>query len=61
MADPGVAAGVLVYAALAAGGRDNVTCLVLDVVDGPVVIGDGLVLGALGDPANVVDAACVRA
>ena len=61
VADPGVAAGVLAYAALAAGGRDNVTCLVLDVVDGPVVIGDGLVLGALGDPANVVDAACVRA
>ena len=60
IADPDVAAGVLVYAALAAGGRDNVTCLVLDVVDGPVVVGDGTVLGALVDPANLVDPTSVR-
>lgn len=58
--DAGVAAGVLVYAALAAGGKDNVTCLVLDVVAGPRVVGDGLVLGALADPSNVVDAAAAR-
>ena len=39
----------LVAAALQAGGTDNVTCVVLDVVDGPLVAGDGRVLGALAD------------
>lgn len=53
------AAAVLVEAALEAGGRDNVTCVVLDVVDGPRVVGDGVVLGSLADPANVVDPAGV--
>lgn len=53
--DAQAAAGQLVDAALAAGGRDNVTCVVLDVVDGPRVVGDGRVLGALSDPANLVD------
>jgi PPM family protein phosphatase len=60
LADPQVAASILVHAANTAGGRDNVTCLVLDVETGPMVIGDGTVLGALADPANVVDPASVH-
>jgi protein phosphatase len=58
--DPDVSAGLLVEAALAAGGRDNVTCLVADVADGPQVSGDGRLLGAMADPALVVDPAAVR-
>lgn len=55
------AAGRLVRAALDAGGRDNVTCLVIDVVDGPMVVGDGQLLGAVLDVVNIVDPAAVRA
>ena len=55
------AAEALVAAALAAGGRDNVTCLVSDVVEGPELRPDGQLLGALGDPALVVDPARVHA
>ena len=55
-----VAAARLTQLALEAGGRDNITVLVLDLVDGPQVVGDGTVLGALCDPWNVVDAAQVR-
>jgi len=51
---------VLTHAALLVGGKDNITCVVLDVIDGPVVVGDGTLLGALRDPANVVDPASVR-
>jgi protein phosphatase len=58
--DPHSAAAVLTHAALEAGGRDNVTCVVLDVVDGPLVVGDGRLLGAVVDLANVVDPAYVR-
>jgi protein phosphatase len=58
--DPQVAAADLTEAALAAGGRDNVTCVVVDVVEGPRVVGDGQPLGALRDVANVVDPAAVR-
>lgn len=58
--DPHAAAAVLVHAALQAGGVDNVTCVVLDVVDGPAVVGDGQLLGAVRDVANVVDPAFVR-
>lgn len=58
--DPMSAAAVLTQAALSAGGRDNVTCVVLDVVEGPVVVGDGRLLGALWDFRNVVDPAGVR-
>ncbi|MFT4289058.1 PP2C family protein-serine/threonine phosphatase [Nocardioides sp.] len=53
-------ATALVDAALAAESRDNVTCLVADVVDGPEVVGDGVILGALADPGLVVDPAAVR-
>ena len=55
------AAAVLVQAALAAGGKDNVTCVVLDMVDGPMVVGDGQLLGAVFDPSNIVDPTAVRA
>ncbi|MFC7496015.1 MULTISPECIES: PP2C family protein-serine/threonine phosphatase [unclassified Nocardioides] len=61
LADPHAAASILVHAANTAGGRDNVTCLVLDVEIGPLVIGDGTVLGALADPTNIVDPASVHA
>lgn len=60
LTDPLSAAAVLTQSALAAGGRDNITCVVLDVVDGPLVVGDGQLLGALRDTTNVVDAAAVR-
>ncbi|MGZ8745064.1 MAG: PP2C family protein-serine/threonine phosphatase [Nocardioides sp.] len=60
LSDPLSAAAVLAHSALQAGGRDNVTCVVLDVVDGPQVVGDGCVLGALEDPANIIDPAAVR-
>jgi protein phosphatase len=55
------AADALVAAALEAGGVDNVTCLVADVVDGARLQPDGLRLGAFADPALVVDPAAVRA
>lgn len=55
LADPHSAAAVLVQSALTAGGRDNITAIVLDVVDGPLVVGDGRLLGAVEDVANIVD------
>src|SRR6478609_9094774 len=60
LADPHSAAAVLTHSALLAGGRDNITALVLDVVEGPLVVGDGRVLGALVDVSNVVDPASVH-
>lgn len=59
--DPDDAAAALVVAALAAGGLDNVTCAVADVVNGPRLVPDGLGLGAAGDPWLVVDPAAVHA
>jgi PPM family protein phosphatase len=50
----------LVAAALARGGRDNITCVLATVVDGPEISADGLLLGAVRDPANVIDIAAVR-
>ena len=58
--DPEEAAAELTAAALGAGGRDNITCVVVDVVDGPRVVGDGRLLGAVYDPRNIVDASAVR-
>jgi protein phosphatase len=49
------AAATLTQLALEAGGRDNVTVVVVELIDGPRVVGDGKVLGALGDPYLVVD------
>ena len=60
VADPHSAAAVLTQAALAAGGRDNITVVVLDVVDGPMVVGDGHLLGAVREIANIVDPGAVR-
>lgn len=60
VADVQDAASALVDAALAAGGHDNVTCLVSDVVDGPRVVGDGRHFGAFCDPHLVVDPAAVH-
>ena len=54
------AAATLTQQALEAGGPDNVTAVVVDLVDGPRVVGDGRLLGALLDPHNVVDPAMVR-
>ena len=48
-------------AALAAGGRDNVTVLISDITEGPRVSGDGRLLGAMFDPRLVVDPAAIRA
>jgi PPM family protein phosphatase len=58
--DPDEAAQALVGLALDAGGRDNVTCLVADLVDGPEVRTDGRLVGAMADPRLVVDPAAVR-
>jgi protein phosphatase len=54
------ATALLTQQALEAGGRDNITTIVLDLVEGPRVVGDGTVLGTLSDPWNIVDAAAVR-
>ncbi len=58
---PDDAAQALVDAALAAGGRDNVTCVVSDIDDGPRMACDGRLLGAMADPFLVVDAAAIHA
>lgn len=50
----------LIAAALARGGKDNVTCVVASVVEGTEVSADGRLLGAMLDPENVVDIAGVR-
>ncbi len=54
------AATGLVRAALEAGGRDNVTCVVADVVDAEPVVGAGQLIGAARDLHNVVDPGHVR-
>jgi serine/threonine protein phosphatase PrpC len=54
------AADALLDAALAAGGHDNITCLLATVVDRPPVVADALLVGAVRDPRNVVDPAAVR-
>lgn len=58
--DQDEAAAALVALALDAGGRDNVTCLVADLRDGPQVGTVGRLLGAMADPALVVDPAAIR-
>jgi protein phosphatase len=61
LSDAQAAASGLVEAALEAGGSDNVTCLVFDLVDGPEIAGDGLVIGAMRDLGNIVDPGSLRA
>lgn len=50
----------LVRTALEAGSRDNVTCIVADVVDAAPIVGNGQVIGAGADLTNVVDPVGVR-
>jgi protein phosphatase len=50
----------LIAGALGRGGRDNVTCVLATIVDGPPISPDGVLLGAVRDPANVIDLAGVR-
>jgi PPM family protein phosphatase len=52
---PDEAAGLLVAAALDAGGRDNVTCVVGDIIDGEPHPGTGKVVGAHRNPTNLID------
>ncbi|HET8604579.1 MAG TPA: protein phosphatase 2C domain-containing protein [Marmoricola sp.] len=54
------AVAALLAAALGAGGRDNVTCVLATVVEGPRISGDGTMLGVMTDLGNVVDPAAVR-
>lgn len=58
--DQDAAAQELVELALAAGGPDNVTCLVADLVDGPEIKTDGRLLGAMADPRLIVDPTAIR-
>lgn len=58
--DARAAAARLVEDALEAGGIDNVTAVVFDVVDGESISGDGQLLGAVRDVANIVDPAAIR-
>jgi len=62
LATPDREAGVsaLIEAALRAGGRDNITCVVADVVDEPPVGSGGTLVGAVLEVANLIDAAAVR-
>lgn len=55
------AVAALVAAALARGGRDNITCLVATIVEGPRIEADGMLLGAVRSPENIVDLAAARA
>jgi len=61
VADQDDAARALVDLAIAAGGRDNVTCLVADLRHGPEMKTDGRLLGSMQDPRLVVDPAAIRA
>ena len=50
----------LIDEALAAGGRDNITCVAGDVVDADPVAGGGVLVGAVRDVGNLIDAAAVK-
>lgn len=45
----------LVSQALAAGGRDNITCVVAELTDTEAIHPDGTMIGAARDPANLID------
>lgn len=46
--------------ALAAGGRDNITCVLAEVVEGDLINPRGTLVGAAADPNNLIDGAAVR-
>jgi protein phosphatase len=50
----------LVQLALAAGGRDNVTCILGEVVEGDLIHPRGTLVGAAADPSNLIDGAAIR-
>ncbi|WP_232678304.1 PP2C family serine/threonine-protein phosphatase [Nocardioides sp. R-C-SC26] len=50
----------LVGDALAAGGRDNITCVAADVVEGPPIDSRGVLVGAVVDLGHVLDPVAVR-
>lgn len=50
------AADTILDAALAAGGRDNITVVIATVIDGPRVAVDGQLLGAVCQSRNILDA-----
>ena len=54
------AVAALVAAALGRGGRDNVTCLVATIIEGPAISADGMLHGAVRNPENIIDLAAVR-
>ena len=54
------AVSALIAGALGRGGRDNVTCVLATVVEGPAVSADGILLGAVRDPQNIIDITAVR-
>lgn len=45
---------------LAAGGRDNITCILGEVVEGDLINPRGTLVGAAADPRNLIDGAAVR-
>ena len=54
------AAQMIVDEALTFGGRDNITCLLASIVEGPDAVADGSMVGAVQDPYNVVDISAVN-
>lgn len=54
------ATAALIEAALEAGGRDNITCIVADIEDGPEARRHGNPLGAMRDPYLIIDPAVIR-
>lgn len=54
------AVGRLVRLALDAGGRDNVTCILGELVTGDLIHPRGETVGAARDPRNLIDGAAVR-
>jgi PPM family protein phosphatase len=60
IAEPELATSALIEAALDGGGRDNVTCLIADVEDGPVLSHHGVPVGAFWNPHLIVDPSAVH-
>ena len=61
-ADDDLDAGVdrLTALALAAGGRDNIICILGEVVEGDLINPRGTLVGAAADPGNLIDGAAIR-